>query len=167
MGGFVFGDILGSKVWYTFSMKSYLQKGFTLIELLVVIAIIGILAAVVLASLSTARSKGSDTKVKAQLLSVRNAAETYYGISNTYTASTMASPALPCTGTMFVHSTTLLAITGTASAWPTGTLLSCQATTGSWAVSSNLPLGGYWCVDSIGISKSEGSNLASGVVACP
>jgi len=61
------------------------NKGFTLIELLVVIAIIGILSAVVLASLSTARDKGKDASVKSQVASMKAQSELFYLKNETYT----------------------------------------------------------------------------------
>ena len=72
------------------------NKGFTLIELLVVIAIIGILASIVLASLNTARNKGKDASIEAQMASARSQAEIYYGSNgNTYGVTATAGN---CTG---------------------------------------------------------------------
>src|SRR3989344_3170371 len=54
------------------------RRGFTLIELLTVITFIGILAAIVMTSLSSARGKGRDAKRIADIKNIELALKLYY-----------------------------------------------------------------------------------------
>ncbi|MBX4191544.1 MAG: prepilin-type N-terminal cleavage/methylation domain-containing protein [Candidatus Doudnabacteria bacterium] len=58
--------------------------GFTLVELLVVIAIIGILAAVVMTSLNSARSKSRDARRLADVRQVMTSMEVYFNDNGAY-----------------------------------------------------------------------------------
>ena len=67
-------------------MKIFNKKegGFTLIELLVVIAIIGILASIVLVSLSSARTRAKDARITADLNQMRTIGEMLYSSDLSY-----------------------------------------------------------------------------------
>ncbi len=136
-------------------------RGFTLIELLVVIAIIGILSAVVLASLNTARSRGNDASIQSNLSTVRVQAETYYG-SNTASPNTYVG--------LCTESTVARAIAGAEAANGAGTVVcNVTGTTGvAYAVSSTMSANTalFWCVDSLGVARSSGTALGTGLV-CP
>jgi type IV pilus assembly protein PilA len=149
-------------------MKKNLTKGFTLIELLVVIAIIGILASVILASLNSARQKGTDAAVKSDLENARPQAEIYYdGTSNSYASvcTTATSAAVGGINTMLVDAAAkatgnpLVTAIGTAG---TSTTVVCHDTAAGWAAEAPLKGGGYYCVDSSGNVKSGTATPLSG-----
>ncbi len=154
------------------------KKGFTLIELLVVIAIIGILSSIVLASLNSARSKGSDAAIKANLANIRTQAQLYYDNQNPNSYGSDVQGTSDCSAGMFTADPVIAsAISAAQTASGAGVVATCFADDGnaaagtaatSWAIS--VPLKSdtthSWCVNNTGASKDiTGPALDTGNVA--
>ena len=116
-------------------IKQIARRGFTLIELLVVIAIIGILASVVLASLNTARDKGTDAAIKSDINSMRAQAAIVYDNAGDYAAvcaDAKVSAAVSAVNVLSVGAA------------------DCADDVAGWAIEAALKKGGVYCVDATG-----------------
>jgi len=139
------------------------HKGFTLIELLVVIAIIGLLASVILAALSTARTNAVDASVRADLQSLHSQAEIFASDnSGTYAAGTyIMSAGATCPNAPVSNTPTKYRLTGDSQFFTNMATANAQGgycahviTANMWAVAVQLKgLNTAWCVDSFGNSK--------------
>lgn len=133
------------------------QSGFTLIELLVTIAIIGVLAGVIMGSLKSAREKGADNAIKADLKSIPAQTE-IFASSNNFSFMHVCDQGYPESIYPMVLSAANKAHLDTVYVQNTGdmSMAVCNYTARTWAVeipllipdSSGNPL--MFCVDSKG-----------------
>lgn len=158
---------------HNFVAASQGKRGFTLIELLVVIAIIGILSAIVLASLNSARLKGSDAAIESDIVAIRNLAELYYGGvgDSTYGTTVSNGSCNPTAGTLFAVTDIARAISAADNANSAGGV-KCESNGSSYLVAADLlaVASTYWCMDSNGSSKvytGTVADLGNTAYACP
>ena len=159
---------------------NYKSQGFTLIELLVVIAIIGILSAVVLASLGTARTKGQDASARQSLEGARAQGELFfYANGNSYSgvcSSAIVGGVKPINGQVLAAAQAegLGSFNPTYTTAGTNITATCHENGTAWAAEVPLkvipPTNPMFCVDSTGVARIESGPVPTSLptnAACP
>jgi len=130
-----------------------MKKGFTLIELLVVIAIIGVLAAIVMVSMSGATDKAKDARIKGDITQMRAIAEMIQDDDSSY-ASTCTSGTIAIAGSGYDSQTgAILTDIGTQG----GSVYACSAGATAYCIEVELASGSFFCLDSTGLATTTAS----------
>ena len=118
---------------------------------LLFVAILGIFSAIVLSSLSTARTKSADYQIKSSLSELRVEAEIYYGSNNdSYSGFCNDIKAL-----------NLLRSASKASNINEDSNYTCNDSKSNYVASAPLKNGGYWCVDDSGKESSIDNKITT------
>ena len=139
------------------------KKGFTLIELLVVIAIVGVLASIVMVSMSGATSKAKDSRVQGDLSQVRNLAELIYDTDGDFYDRVCVSATSLGTGHAS-YGTQLTVVQNDIEAnCATDGWIACHDASTTFCVEVELDSGGgFYCIDSEGRKQiNSASSCAS------
>jgi general secretion pathway protein G/type IV pilus assembly protein PilA len=145
-----------------------MKKAFTLIELLIVIAIIGILAGIVLVSLTGALKKGKDSRIQADLQQVRNIAGMIMSDRGNYDELCNSSTNNDLNTSHDTYGTQLSTLSNDIKTQQGGTLtLKCYASGNDYCISAALvaKTGYYLCIDSDGNVVATSSNPCTAVTS--
>jgi len=135
-----------------------MKKAFTLIELLIVIAIIGILAGIVVVSLTGALKKGKDSRIQADLRQVTQIAGMIMSDKGSYDELCSGGKLNTTSGD---YKNQLTTVQNDIQAQQGGTTvdLSCYASGNDYCVSARLvSTTNYFCIDSAGNATTTASN---------
>ncbi len=149
-------------------IHTHSKNGFTLIELLVVVAIIGMLSSIVLTNLNSARLRGGDAGVQANLRTVTSQTSIYFDANNNF-GPTFSVAACPTSGTsMFFADVTIRNAIAQANTAGGNGGTRCASNGTDFAVSVRLAsnTNQHWCVDSSGAARRI-TNLSWTGNACP
>lgn len=149
------------------------RQGFTLIELLVVVAIIGILVALIVFGIVTARQKAADTKIRSDVKQLRLLAEQTYDSNGASYLGWASHPAV--VGNVVILQNDIDSVHGDAPGAPFQSVL-IDTRDREFCISAELVAGGvggdYLCVDASGETNFTSSHCSDPInpgdpLACP